>query len=303
MITQTAGRDGSPRRRRVYNAGMKALRSRHVVAFDASGVSGAALGRGLGAPRVRALAHAPLPPGALWPSPFEPNLRQPEDVAEAAREVARALRVGDAPVCLVLPDGVARLLDLDVPPGTSPVSFARYRLAAGLPFPVEEAVIDVLPLGGSRVLAAAVRRAVLEGYEEAAAAAGLVQERVDLAPLAALAALGAAAPRGESVVDLVLGDVAVSLAARTGGAVNAVRNRRRDRSAGEWRRLRAEADRTAALGGETALTRIRVVGAGAVALVRDLRAAGAQAEAGWRVHGEGVPAEGAELAWLGAALA
>jgi hypothetical protein len=282
---------------------MMALRSRHVVAFDASGVSGAALGRGLGAPRVRALAHAPLTPGALWPSPFEPNLGRPEEVAEAARAVARALRLRDAPVCLVLPDGVARLLDLDVPGGTSPVSFARYRLAAGLPYPIDEAVVDVLPLGGSRVLAAALRRAVLEGYEAAAAAAGFAQERVDLSPLGALAALGAAAPSGEPVVDLVLGDAAVSMAARRGGAVSVVRNRRRDRSAGEWRRLRAEADRTAVLGGEAAATRIRMVGTGALALVRDMQAAGAAAEAGWRVQGEGVPAEGAELAWLGAALA
>jgi len=282
---------------------MMALRSRHVVAFDASGVSGAALGRGLGAPRVRALAHAPLAPGALWPSPFEPNLGRPEEVAEAARAVARALQLRDTPVCLVLPDGVARLLDLDVPGGTSPVSFARYRLAAGLPYPVDEAVVDVLPLGGSRVLAAALRRAVLEGYEAAAAAAGLAQERVDLSPLGALAALGAAAPSGEPVVDLVLGDAAVSMAARRGGAVTVVRNRRRDRSAGEWRRLRAEADRTAVLGGEAAATRIRMVGTGTLALVRDMQAAGAAAEAGWRVQGEGVPAEGAELAWLGAALA
>lgn len=274
-----------------------------MVAFDASGVSGAALGRGLGTPRVRALALAPLLPGALWPSPFEPNLRRSEEVAHAAREVARALRLRDAPVCLVLPDGVARLTDLDVPEGTSPVSFARYRLAPSLPYPIDEAVVDVLALGGSRVLAAAVRRSVLEGYEAAAAAAGLAQERVDLSPLGALAALGASAPAGEPVVDLVLGDAAVSLACRRGGAVGVVRNRRRDPSSGEWRRLHAEADRTAILGGEAPGARMRVVGAGALALVRDMQAAGAPAEAGWHVAGEGVPADGVELAWLGAALA
>jgi hypothetical protein len=281
---------------------VKALRSRHVVAFDAAGVGGAAVARGLGAPRVRALAHAPLVPGALWPSPFEPNVRRPEEVAQALGRVAEALRLRGAPACLVLPDGVARLLDLDVPGGTSPVAFARYRLAASLPYPVEEAVVDVLPLGGSRVLAAAVRRVVLEGYEAAAAAAGLAQERVDLAPLGALAALGAA-PAAEVVVDLVLGDAAVSLACRRGGEVRAVRNRRRDASAGEWRRLRAEADRTAAVAGEAAAGRIRVVGSGALAIVREMRAAGAPAEAGWRIAGERVPADGAELAWLGAAVA
>jgi hypothetical protein len=282
--------------------GVKGLRTRYVVAFDASGVAGAALARGLGVPRVRALAQAPLSSGALWPSPFEPNLRRPDEVAEAVREVARALGLGGAPVCLVLPDGVARLMDLDVPGDTSAVSYARYRLAATLPYAAEEAVIDVLPLGRGRVLAAAVRRSVLEGYELAAADGGLVQERVDLAPLGALAALAADNPAGVPTVDVVLGDVAVSLAFRVGGAVGAVRNRRRDASAGEWRRLRAEADRTAALAGAPEGARIRVVGAGALALVRELQAAGAPAEAGWRVQGDHVPADGAELAWLGAEL-
>jgi hypothetical protein len=282
---------------------VKALRSRHVVAFDASGVAGAALARGLGAPRVRALVHVGLAPGALWPSPFEANVRRPEEVKDALREVARALPLGDAGVCLVLPDGVARLIDLDVPGDASAAAFARYRMAPALPYPPEEAVIDVLPLGRGRVLAAAVRRSVLEGYEAAAAEAGLAQERVDLAPLGALAALGLRDRAGLLTLDLVLGDVAVSLAARVGGTVRVFRNRRRDRSAGEGRRLRAEADRTMALAGGEAAACIRVVGAGALALVRELQDAGAPAEAGWRVQGEGVAADGAELAWLGSAMA
>jgi hypothetical protein len=282
---------------------VKALRSRYVVAFDASGVAGAALARGLGAPRVRSLAHVALTPGALWPSPFEANLRRPEEVKEALREVARALALGDAGVCLVLPDGVARLCDLDVPADTSAAAFARYRMAPALPYPAEEAVIDVLPLGRGRVLAAAVRRRVLEGYEAAAAEAGLAQDRVDVAPLGALAALARREPPGALTVDLVLGDAAVSLAARVGGTVAAFRNRRRDRSAGEGRRLRAEVERTAALAGGAAAGNIRVLGAGALALVQELQAAGAPAEAGWRVQGEGLAAGGAELAWLGSGMA
>jgi hypothetical protein len=281
---------------------MKALRVRHVVAFDASGVAGATLAWGLGGPRVRAVARAPLGADALWPSPFEPNARRRSEVESAAREVARSLALGAAPACLVLPDGVARLVDLDVPDGAVPAAYARYRLGASLPYPVEDAVVDVLPLGGRRVLAAAVRRDVLRDYEEVAAAAGLQQERVDLAPLGALAALGAAGPPG-AAVDVVLGDAAVSLAVRAGGAVRAVRNRRRDGAPDEWRRLRADAERTAALAGEAALPRLRVVGAGALALLEELRAAGLSAEPGWRVAGDVLPAHGAELGWLGAALA
>jgi hypothetical protein len=281
---------------------MRALRARHVVAFDASGVAGATLAWGLGGPRVRALARVPLAAGALWPSPFEPNARGRSEVEAAAREVARTLGLGTAPACLVLPDGVARLVDLEVPEGAAPAAYARYRLGASLPYPVEDAVVDVLPLGGRRVLAAAVRRDVLRDYEEVAAAAGLRQERVDLAPLGALAALGPAGSPG-AAVDIVLGDAALSLALRAGGAVRAVRNRRRDDSPGEWRRLRAEAERTAALADEAGLPRLRVVGAGALALLDELRAAGVEAEPGWRVAGDVLPAHGAELGWLGAALA
>src|SRR5688572_8923069 len=131
---------------------MKALRARHVVAFDASGVAGATLAWGLGGPRVRALAHVPLGPGALWPSPFEANVRRRSEVEGAGREVARALALGGAPACLVLPDGLARLVDLEVPADTAPAAYARYRLGASLPYPVEDAVVDVLPLGGRRVL-------------------------------------------------------------------------------------------------------------------------------------------------------
>ncbi|HEY7510839.1 MAG TPA: hypothetical protein VIG50_11330 [Vicinamibacteria bacterium] len=280
---------------------MKALRARHVVAFDASGVAGATLAWGLGAPRARAFAHAPLPPGALWPSPFEPNARRRAEVEAAAREVALSLRLGGAPVCLVLPDGVARLSDLDVPSDTSPVAFARYRLGPTLPYPADEAVIDVLPLGGRRVLAAAVRREVLRDYEDVAAAAGLCQERVDLAPLGALAALAAVKAEAPTV-DVVLGDAAYSLALRGASGVRAVRNRRRDASAGEWRRLRAEAERTAALDGQATDLRLRLVGAGALSLVGELRAAGAAADAGWRVAGDVLPGQGAELGWLGTAL-
>jgi hypothetical protein len=296
MISQTVEKAGR------YNAGMKALRSRYVVAFDATGVAGAAQGRGL-RPRVRALARVSLAPGALWPSPFEANLRRPEEVVAATREVARELDAGSTPVCLVLPDGVARLLDLEVPADTSPGAYARYRLAPSLPYPVDEAVIDVLPVGRGRVVAAAVWRGVLEGYEAAAASAGLRQERVDLAPLGALAALAADRASAEPAVHLVLSDCAVSLAACAGGEIHAVRTRRRDASTGEWRRLRSEGERTAALAGGAAPERVRVVGAGALALVRDLQAAGVRAQAGWPAPSAGVPAEGAELAWLGSLLA
>lgn len=280
---------------------MKRFRARHLVAFDASGVAGASFSRGFSGLRARALAQAPLGEGALRPSPVEPNVRRPDEVREALREVARALDLGQAPVCLVLPDGLARVMALELPGDVEARSYARYRLSAGLPFPAEEAVIDLLPLGPKRVLAAAAHRAVLEGYEKVAAEAGLSQARVDLAPLGALAALGRP-PAGERTVDVVLGDVALSMGARVDGVLRVVRNRRRDRGPGEAHRLREDAERTALLAGEGEPARLRVVGTGALAVLRDLVASGAPAEPGWRLTGDALPNQGVELAWLGAAL-
>jgi Tfp pilus assembly PilM family ATPase len=277
------------------------FRSRHVVAFDASGVAGATLTRSLSGWRVRALAQVPLGEGALSPSPFERNVARSADVRTALREVAQTLDLDRTPVCLVLPDGVARIVSIDLPGEVTAAAYARYRLAPTLPYPADEAMVEVMPIGPRRVLAAAARRAVLHEYEEVAAEAGLVQQRVDLAPLAALAALGERRAEA-SVVDLVLGDAAFSMAARDERGVAVFRNRRRDRGPGEPSRLRDEADRTAALAGQRQAARLRVVGAGAGSILRELALCGVAADAGWRLPGESLPAQGLEMAWLGAAL-
>lgn len=280
---------------------VRGLRSRAVVAFDAAAVAGASLTWGLGGGRVRSTAQEPLPEGALVPSPLEPNLRRPEQVVAALRRVSETLQIGQGAVCLVLPDGLARLVLVEAPPGVPPQEYARYRLLPGLPYPAGEAVIDVLPAGPRRVLAAVLRRTVVEAYEAAAAEAGLVQERLDLAPLAALAALDGDLS-GEATVDVILGDAAVSLAARQGASLRAFRNRRRDPGPGEVGRLCAEVARMAAQAGPAPAARVRVVGAGAAALIGALTSSGTMAEPGWRLEGQPLPAGGAELAWLGAAL-
>jgi hypothetical protein len=280
------------------------LGARFVVALQPSGAAGAAVARGLGAPRIRAFAEVPLAPGALAVSPFDANLARPGEVSEALARVAEAIGLTGQPACVVLPDGLARMALLELPSDVLPERFARFKLLAGLPYPAEEAVVDVLPLGGRRALAAAVRRSVVEGYEAAVAAAGIVQDRVDLAPLAALAALGHR-PAGEAPsVDLILGEAAVSLAVRLGGVVRAFRNRRRDASAGEVERLRLETARTAAVAGNGARPpRVRVLGAGASAVVRRWRELGGDAEPGWRLSAPEASPDTAELTWLGAALA
>ena len=280
---------------------MRALRSRVLVALDQSGVAAAAVSGALSAPRIRSFACAPLGPGALRPGPLDPNLARPREVEEALAQVAREVEGGRGPVSLILPEGVARTVLLDVLPGVDARDFARYRLAPGLPYGGEEAVVDVLALPGGRALASAVRRVIVEGYEAAAEAAGLELERLDLAPLAALSAL-AREPRGTAPsVDVILGDHALSLAAWHGDLLRVFRTRLRDAGAGEAAWLAREIDRTAAQAGNGGEPRLRVVGPGAAALRRAWRDGGRDAEPGWSADG-GLPVDAAELAWLGGAL-
>jgi hypothetical protein len=217
--------------------------------------------------------------------------------------VAQTLDAAREPIAFLLPDGVARLVLLEAPASVRPDEYARYRLSPGLPFPIREAVVQTEVAGPRRILAAVARRSVIAEYEEAARAAGLVQGRMDLAPLAGLYALRQAAARGAAGVDVVLGDAAYSLALHDGVALRVLRNRRRDRDADEPRRLALEIERVLRLGGMDVRPRARVVGPGATSLLRELAAAGGVAEPGWAIDGGGLPVEAVEVPWLGSLFA
>lgn len=272
-----------------------------MLAFDASSVSGALLGWTFGGMRIRGFARAALSPGALVPSALEANVVRASEVRDAVARVGGELAVGRTPVAIIAPQGVARLLLLDAPPGVDATEFARFRFA-DLPYPASEAVVDTLPLRGGRIVAAAIRRLVVEDYEAVTAAAGLEQERFDLTSLATLAGLLKDSAGDGLVLDVILGDAAYSMAAHRAGVLSVLRHRRRDRRDGEAARLRAEAERTVALAGGS-MDRIRVVGSGAETLLRDWGSAGLRATAAWAGDGAGVPRDAAELPWLGALLA
>src|SRR5439155_757304 len=110
---------------------MRRSRPRLFVALDAGSVSGGAGTRSGGGFRLASHARVPLGAGALAPSPFAPNVVRPGEVADALRELARSLRIGPAPVCLLLPDGIARLALLAVPADVTPPQYARFRLVPG----------------------------------------------------------------------------------------------------------------------------------------------------------------------------
>jgi hypothetical protein len=267
------------------------LGTRLYIGFDASAVTAAALGEGLGGRRARAFGHAPLEPGALAPSPSGPNLVQVDEVRGA---IHRAVEGRGRHATVVLPDGVARVALVELPEGANPRDYVRFRLAPSLPFPAAEAIVDVLPAGGRRVIGAAVRRATVAEYEQAVAGAGLEVEAVHLAPLVALAGLMRSGAR--DAVHAVLGDVAMCLAAFRDGVPVALCSRRRDRSTGEASRLRREASRASALAGDgRGPLRLVVSGAGASRLSREL---GEGALCGLVSPGESP--DGAEApSWLG----
>jgi len=268
------------------------------VAFDASAVTAALAGwRGRG-PRVERASRAELAPGALAVSAVESNVVDPAAVAAALRLLAGELLPARR-ACLILPDGVARLCVIEPPGGSDPVAFALFRLGQALPYPAAEAVVDVMRVGSRRYVAGAVRRSVVEGYEAVAAQAGWIQDRVEVAPLAALAGLLRTPGPG---VDLILGDAAVSLAGYDAqGGLRVLRSRLRDPGVDELERLGGEVDRTAALASDAAPPRLRVLGAGAAGIARGLAAAGCPAQAGWSAAADGLSADAAELGWLGAA--
>lgn len=271
---------------------MALLGTRLYIAFDASGVTAAEMSEGVGGRSTRGFARAPLEPGALAPSPSGRNLLRAEAVRDAARRAVEGF--GGRRVTLVLPDGLARIVLVEPPDGADPRDYVRFRLAASLPWPAEDAIVDALPAGRGRVVGAAVRRAAVAEYEQAAAAAGLAAERAHLGPLLALEGLMRSGARDE--VHAVLGDVAFCLASFRGATLVALRNRRRDRSPGEGSRLRDEAARAAGPAGQGAAPpRLVVSGSGASGLRREFD----DDAAGRGLEGPQEWPDAREAAWLG----
>ena len=268
---------------------MAGMRARLFVAFDAGSVSGGAVARG---PGGYAASHGrvALDTGRST-SPFTAGMRG-WTAGRTLRELARGRT---APVCLPLPDGMARLALVDFPGDVTAQEYARFRLGPGLPYPVDEAVIDVLPLAPGRAVVAAVRRSVVEAYEAAAEAAGIAQDRMDLTPLAAVSGLLREPGPSALTVDVVLGDAAVCLAAHEAGALRVLRNRRRDLGPDEPSRLAEEVRRPAVLAGDGAAP-VRVVGH-APGGCSSWRAAGRATEPGWRTGERARPSK--RRSWRG----
>jgi hypothetical protein len=157
-----------------------------------------------------AAASLPLPEGALKLSMVDANVVD----APAFRETVRAAleRTGiplAGAIGLVLPDPVARV-------STAPAAeflgkdsreiedLLRFRLRKAVPFEIKDAKLAFLlpdvPGPDAVVVAAAVARTVLEGYESALSALGLTPGLVELSGLALMAAVESARPPGDRLV-------------------------------------------------------------------------------------------------------
>jgi len=160
----------------------------------------AAASPGPGKPPV--YAFEPLPEGAIVPGISEPNLRQPEIVANAIRAVLSQLSPRTRSVTVVVPDTAVRVfvLDFDSMPSKAAeaIPVLRFRLRKMIPFDVEHAGVSYQILTESKteckVLAAVVPGPVLAEYEDVVRRAGFEPGAVLPTSLAALGAIDSEEP-------------------------------------------------------------------------------------------------------------
>ena len=146
-----------------------------------------------------------LAPGCVVPDLTEGNLRQPEAVISALREVLGNVGTRSRDITAVLPDAAVRvaLLDFETLPANREEAegVVRFRLRKSLPFDVDKAKISYqaqISDGTVRVVAAVALNSVIQEYEAVIREAGFNPGVVLPSMLAAVR--GAPADRGTLVV-------------------------------------------------------------------------------------------------------
>ncbi len=146
-----------------------------------------------------------LAPGCVVPDLTESNLRQPDAVVGALREVLGNVSSRSRDVTAVLPDAAVRvaLLDFETLPAKRDEAegVIRFRLRKSLPFDVDKASVSYQAQtsnGAVRVVAAVVLKSVIEEYESVIREAGFNPGVVLPSMLAAVC--GAPGDRGTLVV-------------------------------------------------------------------------------------------------------
>jgi hypothetical protein len=274
---------------------------RLILAPDARCVCAARSRSGLGGARLAACAGAALPRGALVPSAAERNVVRASDVRDALADLLSRVAPRMHRADLILPAGAAHLRLLEAGERALGSDELRLRLASGLPFPVQDAVLGAMRVGTSRWLAAAVRRSVVEEYEALASSVGLRPRRVELASLVAITGL-LRQPLPEGGIDVVLGDTTVALAVWNRGGLAHLHTRLRGDSEDDTPWLWEEIARTAVAAGHGTVPGVRAAGRGADELVRRAVAHGHAATLAWSLPLSDQGIQAAELSWLGGVL-
>ena len=198
--------------------------------------------------RLRTLAREPLAPGALMPGPAG---RQPGGRRRRCtrRSAACSTASGASRVTLVLPDGLARLALVETPVGRRRrASTCASAWSSRLPWPAAEASVDTLAAGGSRVVGAAVGRASVAEYEQAAVAARAPRSSRCSWRRSWRSRACCARARARPCTRCSETWRSASRFVRDGALVG-LRSRRRDRSSGEASRLAEEMRRLQAASG------------------------------------------------------
>lgn len=170
-----------------------------AVELAAQGVLAAA-SPGPGRPPVYAFER--LPEGTLVPGAGEPNLSNPEVVANAIRSALSQVSPRTRSVTLVVPDSVLRVfvLDFDSLPArlTEALSVIRFRLRKVVTFDVEQAAVSYQILAETKtackVLVAVIPGPNLQEYEAVVRQAGFEPGVVLSTGLAALGAVNSDDP-------------------------------------------------------------------------------------------------------------
>jgi hypothetical protein len=155
----------------------------------------AALRLARGRRTIEAAASVPLPEGVLAPSMTKGNVLEPALLGQALRQaVERVGGLRERRAALVLPDAVARIVllngaDLAAAKGSALDSLVRFKLRERAPFDPRQAQVAWQGSPGARgdaLLVVASQRSIIETYEGACQAVGIVPGVVEISTLALL---------------------------------------------------------------------------------------------------------------------
>ena len=207
--------------------------------LDAGRVTAVQVDRAGSTPVIRAVATVALPDGALVPSLVASNIVERQPVVEALRAVVEQVGGRHRRVAVTVADTAAKVSLLpfeQVPAQVRDLEqLVRLQLRKSVPFPVEDAQVT-WARGGEHagfitLVVTAMRRDLVEEYEQVCAAAGLQAGTIDLATfnvinLASFGATGTALP-GDSLLVHVTATYA-SIAVLRDGALIFFRTRQHD---------------------------------------------------------------------------